>query len=113
MALNLHGFYGGLERLFGRIAVVVDGSLPEGPHWHQALLKQMAEDLPGLRPAVLSSETAAKLDEYRAFRHVVRNLYTVAFQPERLKVLVGDVLPLFEQVRTELFAFATFLEGRR
>ena len=28
VALNLHGFYNGLERLFERIATTIDGSLP-------------------------------------------------------------------------------------
>ncbi|MCX5643956.1 MAG: hypothetical protein NTZ17_04625 [Phycisphaerae bacterium] len=54
VALNLHGFYGGLERIFERIATVVDGARPSGEHWHQALLRQMAEEMPGVRPAVIS-----------------------------------------------------------
>ena len=35
VALNLHGFYAGLERIFELIATAVDGVLPEGvaqPH---------------------------------------------------------------------------------
>lgn len=38
IALNLHGFYSGIERLFERIAVQVDGRLPQGANWHKALL---------------------------------------------------------------------------
>ena len=34
VALNLHGFYGGLERVFERIAVTVDGAKPAGENWH-------------------------------------------------------------------------------
>jgi hypothetical protein len=30
VALNLHGFYGGLERLFELIATAVDGVMPRG-----------------------------------------------------------------------------------
>lgn len=30
IALNLHGFYSGIERLFERIAVLVDNNLPQG-----------------------------------------------------------------------------------
>ncbi len=35
IALNLHTFYTGMERLFEKIAVVVDGQLPQGANWHK------------------------------------------------------------------------------
>lgn len=110
VALNLHGLYNGLERIFERTAMVVDGSLPRGENWHQVLLQQMANEVPGVRPAVISEQTYAQLDEYRGFRHVVRNVYTYKFDPEKLKNLVVKVPPLFARVRTELLAFADFLE---
>jgi hypothetical protein len=75
VALNLHGFYNGLERLFERIATTIDGSLPQGANWHQVLLEQMKTDVSGLRPAVISEETHQVLDGYRGFRHIVRNIY--------------------------------------
>ena len=37
VALNLHGFYNGLERIFELIATVIDGDRPTGRNWHQAL----------------------------------------------------------------------------
>ena len=40
-ALNLHGFYAGLERIFELIADDVDQAKPDGAHWHQNLLRQM------------------------------------------------------------------------
>ena len=52
VALNLHGFYSGLERIFALIAEIIDGFLPQGENWHLLLLKQMAEEKPQLRPAV-------------------------------------------------------------
>ena len=54
VALNLHGFYAGLERIFKTIATRIDQSMPEGGNWHQELLEQMNTELPGVRPAVLS-----------------------------------------------------------
>jgi len=38
-ALNLHGFYSGLERLFELIARHVDGAIPSGETWHRDLLQ--------------------------------------------------------------------------
>jgi hypothetical protein len=70
-ALNLHGFYAGLERLLEIIAEGVDQAKPAGAHWHDDLLRQMAAEVPGVRPPVLSQETRERLDRYRGFRHVV------------------------------------------
>ena len=92
VALNLHGFYGGLERIFERIAAVVDGARPSGEHWHRTLLRQMAEELPGVRPAVISEATHELLDPYRGFRHVARNVYTFLLDPNRLERLVAGAV---------------------
>ena len=109
VALNLHGFYAGLERLFEMIAAAVDGHVPRGKNWHQMLLEQMAEESPSVRPAVISGQTRQILDEYRGFRHVVRNVYAFRFDPAKVQKLI-DALPVaFSQVRAELLAFAGFL----
>ena len=41
VALNLHGLYSGLERIFELVAEVIDGAKPVGENWHQVLLKQI------------------------------------------------------------------------
>lgn len=112
VALNLHGFYAGLERLFELIATVIDGTLPRDADWHQVLLQQMAAEVPYVRPAVISEETRDALDEYRGFRHIVRHVYTFKFDPVKVQRLVEDVPRILTQVRAELLAFADFLEQR-
>src|SRR5450756_3046084 len=57
-ALNLHGFYAGLERVFLVVAERIDRSVPSGANWRQELLRQMTSALPDVRPAVISEETA-------------------------------------------------------
>jgi len=109
-ALNLHGFYSGLERIFELIAIHVDDELPKGENWHQMLLKQMSEEIANIRPAVISDSVRQGLDEYRGFRHIVRNVYTYQFDPKRITQLVNKVRPLFTQLRAELLAFSNFLE---
>ena len=79
VALNLHGFYAGLERLFERIAAGIDGNVPRGENWHQMLLEQMVAEVPSVRPALICEETRQMLDEYRGFRHIVRNVYAFRF----------------------------------
>ncbi len=77
VALNLHSFYSGLERLFELIARHVDRTLPAGETWHRDLLQQIAHDLVDVRPAVIDRDSALILDEFRRFRHLVRNVYTI------------------------------------
>jgi hypothetical protein len=110
VALNLHGFYSGLERIFELIATRIDGKLPTGENWHQMLLNQMTVEISDVRPAVISESTYAQLDEYRGFRHVVRNVYTFKFEPAKIQKLVDNLSVVFTQVQAELDAFAEFLE---
>lgn len=109
-ALNLHGFYTGLERVFQQIAEIVDESIPGGSEWHRALLEQMCIEFPAVRPAVLSSATCQALGEFMRFRHVVRNVYAYNLNPGRVRQLVEDCARLFSQIKVELSQFALFLE---
>lgn len=109
-ALNLHSIYAGIERLLEVIADGIDRTKPSGANWHQELLRQMTVDLPGVRPAVLRPETCDKLDKYRGFRHVVRNVYTFKLDPEQVALLVKQLPPTMLLARQDLLAFAHFLE---
>lgn len=110
VALNLHGFYSGLERLFELIARQVDLNTPSGETWHRELLRQMAKDRPDVRPGVLGESTVARLDEFRRFRHLVRNLYTMNLDSERISGLLSSLPRLWETVCVEMLAFADFLD---
>lgn len=112
VAMNLHGFYVGLERLFILVAGIIDEMQPGDPNWHQMILRQMAAEIPGVRPAVISAATHDVLDEYRGFRHVVRNVYTFQLDPAKVQRLVQQAPAALAQVRRELLAFADFLEQR-
>ena len=110
-ALNMHGFYAGLERIFTVVAERIDASLPGGPNWHQDLLRQMTAEMPGVRTAVLSPSLFPALDRYRGFRHVVRNVYAYVLDPRLVAVLVDDLPETSERVRVQLAAFADALEA--
>jgi hypothetical protein len=70
----------------------------------------MADEVPGVRPAVISGDAFHKLNEYRGFRHVVRNVYTFKFDPDKIGRLVNEAPEMLRQVNSELMAFADFLE---
>jgi hypothetical protein len=109
-ALNVHDFYAGLERIFETIARDIDQSMPEGPHWHEDLLDQMGSSIPSTRPAVLSPDVRRRLASYRGFRHVVRNVYTIDFDPEQMAPLVRRLPSLRDDVLEDVRAFADTLE---
>lgn len=71
----------------------------------------MAEDLPDTRPAVISPENAATIDEFRRFRHLVRNVYTIDLAPEKMAGLMETLPEMWSQLRAELLAFADFLNA--
>ena len=110
VALNLHGFYSGVERLFELTARYIDRTLPEGESWHHQLATQIAREIPDIRPAVISADVAAALDEYRRFRHLVRNAYATNLVPEKMRGLVERLPALWPRLRLELIDFADFLE---
>lgn len=109
VALNLHGFYVGFERVFEMICDVVDRSRPAGQNWHQELLRQMSAPIPRVRPAVSHAETVRHLDRFRGFRHVVRNVYTFNLDPEQIAALVSHLPETFEAARMDLLAFCHLL----
>lgn len=110
VALNLHGLYSGLERIFELIARRVDQNMPGGNLWHRELLKQVSQDKGDIRPSVIGSESFYFLDELRRFRHLVRNVYTFNLLPEKIEPMVLGLSGIWSKVKAELLAFADFLE---
>ncbi|MBN1992680.1 MAG: antitoxin [Anaerolineae bacterium] len=109
--MNLHNFYAELEKLFDLIARHVDQNLPNSENWHRDLLQQVAEDLPSLRPAVISQESANIVDEFRRFRYLVRNVYTTELVPEKMAGLMEFLPELWPGLSAELLAFADYLDA--
>jgi hypothetical protein len=109
-AINIHGFYAGIERVVEIIADEIDGSKPSGSSWHRELLYQATSEIKGVRPAVISADSREQLDRYRGFRHVVRNVYTFHLDEQQVGLLVAHLRPTFSKVGQELLAFAVFLE---
>jgi uncharacterized protein YutE (UPF0331/DUF86 family) len=110
-ALNLHDFYSGVERTLLHIAGAIDRAVPTGNHWHQELLLQMRTGAKSLRPAVLTEESVECLKEYLGFRHVVRNVYTFKFDPDRIDRLVDRLPACFEMLKRQFYEFADQLDA--
>ncbi len=72
----------------------------------------MANEISGVRPAVISEATFEKLNDYRGFRLVIRNVYIFKFDPKRIDRLANEAPEMYHQVSSELMAFAEFLEQK-
>lgn len=94
-AVALHGWYTGVETIFERIARELDGDVPRGDRWHRELLAQMAAEIPGTRPPVLTAALVPDLAALLAFRHFFRHAYAVSLDPGHLETELARL------VRTE------------
>jgi hypothetical protein len=110
VALSIHSFYNGAERILESIARDLDGWAPRKAEWHRELLLLMNEGVVNGRPPVISEETLRCLNRYRAFRHVVRHLYVFDLQPPRVRELAEGLRDCHEFVKRDLLAFCQFLE---
>ena len=70
----------------------------------------MPHELPDVRPAVIGQDSALVLDEFRRFRHLVRNVYTMNLAPDKMAGFMSALPELWPRLRAELLAFADYLE---
>lgn len=106
VALNLHGYYVGMEKALEAVAREIDDSLPAGSTWHRDLLEQMALEVPTVRPAVLSESSVLALRALLGFRHFVRNAYSVDLDPELVRRNVDILAEAHPRIIQELRDFA-------
>jgi hypothetical protein len=111
VAVNLHGWYTGLETALERIARLLDQTVPSGAAWHTELISQMQVEVRGLRPAALPASPARELHELRRFRHFFRNAYVLDFDPERLGARAADLRRVHQPVTLRLEALLAHIRA--
>jgi len=91
VALSLHGFYAGLERLFELIATIVDGTMPRGANW-----SNVAKSWASLEPeriVLFGSRARGDADEHSDYDLVVIKRTDRPFL-ERLRDMVPYLVKL-------------------
>jgi hypothetical protein len=104
LAALLHSFYTGIENIFKRVAVEIDGTPPRGESWHRELLDSMTRPT-SIRPAVISQPLRGRLNEYLNFRHVFRQAYSFQLKWEKMSRLVLGCEEALRQIEDELDYF--------
>jgi hypothetical protein len=105
---HLHDAYTAAEKAIERLVELVDGDIPRGRSFHRDLIRRAAMPVPGGRPAVISDEMAAGLEELLGFRHVFRHAYG-SFDYARAAPNVPLAASLIPRLRNEIAAFAAGL----
>jgi hypothetical protein len=104
LAAMLHSFYTGIENIFKRVAVELDGAPPRGEYWHRELLDAMRHSS-AVRPAVISAPLRDRLMEYLEFRHVFRQAYSFQLRWDKMSPLVLGCEETLRQLEAELDVF--------
>jgi hypothetical protein len=100
----LHSFYTGVENIFKRIALQIDGDIPSGYASHSDLLTAMSQPT-AKRPAVISEELRVSLSAYLSFRHVFRHAYSFRLEWDKMRDLVLGSRATWRQLQKELGQF--------
>ena len=108
----LHNLYSALEDLFQEVAKTFENRVEDPQRYHRELLKRMSLEIPGVRPALLSTPTHSLLNELRGFRHVFRHAYDYELSPARLAALKSRVLAEWDLVTRDLQIFQDFLRSK-
>lgn len=97
LSAYIHSYYTGIENIFKRIAMDVDGQRPSADRWHSDLLNLMSAPSAN-RPALIPPTLRAKLADYLAFRHVFRNAYTFDLRWDKMHSLVRDSVAVLQEL---------------
>ncbi len=107
----LHDFYTGIERIFERIAVRIDGDLPAGPRWRTDLLWRMMSPWGESRPAVIDPALGSRLSDYLRFPRLFRHSYGFELEWERCQPLADRMVETLRELPAQLMAFLDSLAG--
>jgi DNA-directed RNA polymerase len=106
IALDIHGFYSGVERIFENIAKQIDRNPPaKSEQWHKNLLQQMTVAIPNVRDVVISPQNLAHLDELRRFRHVMRSHYAHKLDTDKILGLAIEIPHCYQLLERDLEQF--------
>ena len=91
MGYQLHNLYGAFEQLFEEVARFFENQIDEA-RYHADMIRRMQLEIQGIRPALLSAETASDLDELRRFRHLFRHAYTADLDSDKVANLAAKAV---------------------
>ena len=86
LAYTIVNLYNLMENYFLRVAKCFENNI-DRLSWHRDLVRRMALEIDGVRPALLVMGDVPLIDELRAFRHVFRHIYQSELELDKLKLV--------------------------
>ncbi len=108
MGYQLHNLYGAFEQLFEEVARFFENQIDEA-RYHADMIRRMQLEIEGIRPALLSTETASDLDELRRFRHRFRHAYTADLDPDKVANLAAKAVCIQQDFARDFERFLALL----
>ncbi len=109
MGYQLHNLYGAFEQLFEEVARFFENQIDEA-RYHADMIRRMQLEIEGIRPALLSAETASDLDELRRFRHLFRHAYTADLDSDKVASLAAKVVCIQRDFAQDFEQFLSLLQ---
>ena len=105
VAYQIHNFYNAIEDLLKIVAAHFENQISDTTRWHTVLLQRMSQEIPGIRPLLLSQESYLLLNSLRGFRHFFRHAYGVPIDYEQLLINLNKALQLYPCLEQDLNQF--------
>jgi uncharacterized protein YutE (UPF0331/DUF86 family) len=105
VAYQIHNLYNAIEDLLKIIANHFENNISNTSQWHSLLLQRMKQEIPSIRPALLSEQTFSILNGLRGFRHFFRHAYGVDIEYEQLKINLDKSLRLLSLLEEDINRF--------
>ncbi|ETX03232.1 MAG: hypothetical protein ETSY1_00745 [Candidatus Entotheonella factor] len=111
-AYQLHNLYSAIENLLQLMAAHFENHISDTARWHTALLQRMSVEIPGVRPAVVSSESYDLLNGLRGFRHFFRHAYGAEIEYAQLQLNLDKAQTLRPLFDADIARFIDALQDR-
>lgn len=110
IAYQIHNLYNAIEDLLKIVATYFENNITDTSQWHSALLTRMTQEVSGIRPALLSSQSYLVLNNLRGFRHFFRHAYGSEIEFEQLKINLDKALIIVFHIEQDITIFLEKIE---
>jgi len=110
LGVYLANVYNGMENILKRILKARGVPMPDGPDWHVTLLGMFGPKTAEGLPQLFDEEMMAKLDTYRAFRHLLFHGYAIILRWDRLRPNAEQIADVFAAFRATVEEFLRTLQ---
>lgn len=113
LALMVHDFYSGIERIFKTCISRIDGDLSdleEEPDSHDRIIRRATSDDLSVRPPIVSSEHREILLDLKGFRHIIHHNYSHQLEWQQMKHFVENFNEMYKNLVGDINEFLDTIE---